>query len=644
MNNPVWRRAPKLNKKPKPSGKAGKKPSKKGGDRQSNNSGNPPPSPWLNPDNEPEPNPTASFVEYLRWMREPERDKYKDGTKVQILQMATEGANYRDRLSTLTKRTELIAGKGNTFQVICPWRIRVGGHRGPESILLPAFDSLGMPYIPSSTLRGVARTQALREALAKNPQWDWKDAELAIAPYFGHLEPEGKNDHMGKVTFLDAYPVPSNAGGLTMDMANNIWGWEKNQPTYGPNPNPFLSLQEPGFLIGLCPSSTCPVQEIEEILKKVKQWLIDGLKSGIGAQVNTGYGQLLRLGDRADLQTFLRINWSLEGQLIHGHQRFTQWNWNERRKEWQMRGQPQAEVRPTAFKSMLRYWFRAFALGVLEGEQVQTLEARLFGGIQPLFEAYGYVRVNMLDGKVTQKEPRPTRDGQRDKCGEQEGTLTLALSTETPKSSAKDVEQLCTTLTWLMFNLGGIGQGARRPCYSRKNRERAPWWRGSTFQYFEGEGQHDFSELPEDPSAFVPVFQRCLRGFYRHLAALSGETCQLRGLPDVTAGDWQEAIDQNCYIFAVSGESDNGKPYALAQLHSEGLKVNGEYVGDLCGQVQKGVKPSPIWVADMGDFQIVTVFGAKKLTERNIRLRYLQVLKNNADEFKKLFPLPVPKD
>jgi CRISPR-associated protein Cmr6 len=152
-----------------------------GNENRSNNHGgnNQPPSPWLNFDNPPTPNSTASFVEYLRWMREPERE-YKDATKIQILQMAQENADYRDRLQQLNQRTELIAGKENTFTVKCPWRIRVGGHRGPESILLPAFDALGMPYIPASTLRGIARTQAIREIVAAKKirvRLFWRDGE-----------------------------------------------------------------------------------------------------------------------------------------------------------------------------------------------------------------------------------------------------------------------------------------------------------------------------------------------------------------------------------------------------------------------------------------------------------------------------------
>lgn len=295
-----------------------------GGNKNNHNPSQP--SPWLNSKCEPTPHPTASFVEYLRWMRSPDHD-YKDPTKVQILQMAQDKANYKERLEQLTNRTKLIAGERNTFQVKCPWRIRVGGHRGPESILLPAFDALGMPYIPSSTLRGVARTQAIGEIMAEKGL-NWKDAEQAIAPYFGSLEAQKETDKAGKVIFLDAYPLPSKTGGLAMDIANNLWNWENNEPKYKSNPNLFLSLYEPTFLIGLRLASNC---QDEQLLKTVKQWLIKGLHSGIGSQVNTGYGELITAGVKRSSDEFFRVEFALEGQLIHGHQKFTPWQFNDKK-------------------------------------------------------------------------------------------------------------------------------------------------------------------------------------------------------------------------------------------------------------------------------------------------------------------------
>ncbi|MDB9313720.1 RAMP superfamily CRISPR-associated protein [Spirulina sp. CS-785/01] len=617
-------------------------PRNKSGGRQGGNGGNnnTPPSPWLDPDNEPSPHETASFVEYLRWMREPDRDNYKDGTKVEILQQATENANYRQRLATLSKRTERIAGKNNTFQVKCPWRIRVGGHRGPESILLPAFDALGMPYIPSSTLRGVARTQAIRELMAKNPQLNWKQAQdhPNIAKYFGSLE-AGDADKAGKIVFLDAYPIPSQTGGLTMDIANNIWSWEGNDLNYSPNPNPFLSLKETTFLIGLRLTSRC---EDAALLEPVKTWLIQGLQSGIGSQVNTGYGDLLKAGVGQPTDEFFRVDFSLEGQLIHGYQRFTQWRWNDRRHEWQMRGQAQAEVRPTAFKSMLRYWFRAFALGVLTPQQVSTWEAQLFGGINP--KKYGYLKVSLLNGRIAQKEPRPNYKGQNDPCGEQQGTLVLSFSPETPNDQETQLKTLLKNLTWLLFNLGGIGQGARRPCYSRQNRDRAPWYRGSTF-YIELEEADPFWEAPEQISAFKKTFQQRLKAFYQALGQLTSQNLDYNHRTNnfpVHQDTWTDAVDRNCEIIICNGRERNDKPYALNILHSPQFKIKRgsreDYDGNLCGKVVKGVQPSPVWIADLGDYQVVTVFGATQ----NPRRQYVEELSNqtSAKNYATVFPLP----
>lgn len=602
-----------------------------------NNSGNNrPPSPWLNSDNEPQPNSTASFVEYLRWMREPERE-YKDATKIQILQIAQENANYRDRLQQLICRTELIAGKENTFTVKCPWRIRVGGHRGPESILLPAFDALGMPYIPASTLRGVARTQAIREIVAAE-NIKWSAAEQQVAPYFGSIETDNEKDCAGKVVFLDAYPLPSKTGGLSMDMANNIWKWDENkQPQYGSNPNVFLSLQKSDFLIGLRLSSNC---QDKEILNKVKQWLISGLQAGIGSQINTGYGQLVIKDKNKFSGEFFRVKFALEGQLIHGYQKFNNIQQPYKPdKNGNLKPSTSAvpEIRSTAFKSMLRYWFRAFSLGVLPAEQVINWESQIFGAINPK-QQLGWVRVNIIDGKLIQPEPKDKRDD----CGEQEGILTLSYSVAAPENKRQAISSLLKNLTWMMFNLGGIGQGARRPCYSRKEKPnpRPPWFRGSTFYVnADIDNPQSFWYEPETVREFQQLFQNKLKKFYEALGQITQIDINYRSpktVGSVSRQQWQEAIDNNCRIVVCSGDEDFNKPYALARLHSPNLKYNNNYDGNLCGKVAGGVKPSPVWIADLGDYQVVTVFGATQ----DPRKRYLDELRTHPSkqDYAQIFP------
>ncbi|MFM6913160.1 MAG: RAMP superfamily CRISPR-associated protein, partial [Dolichospermum sp.] len=247
-------------------------------------------------------------------------------------------------------------------------------------------------------------------------------------------------------------------------------------------PNPFFSLEKPMFLIGLRLASNC---QDNDILEKVKQWLINGLQAGVGSQVNTGYGQLNPAGKLEKNHEFFRVEFVIEGQLIHGRQKLKDIkqpyqkdrDGNFRLSQGKLKPDtiPNPEVRSVTFKSMLRYWFRTFALGVLEPGQVQTWENQIFGGINPS-KQYGWLMVRVLEGKTI----RDNAANKNDDFGEQSGILTLNYSPEIPQSQKPNLKKLIKNLTWLMFHLGGIGQGARRPLYSRKDRNppRPPWYRG----------------------------------------------------------------------------------------------------------------------------------------------------------------------
>jgi CRISPR-associated protein Cmr6 len=575
---------------------------------------------------------------------------FKDGTKVDLVHRAENGANYGARLKILNARTELIAGKGNTFQVTCPWRIRVGGSKGPESMLLPAFDHLGIPYIPSSTLRGVARVQAMRE-LIQQEGLSWQDADKAVAPYFGHLDAENDGDRSGKVVFLDAYPVPiqsqnnrdadtSKSGGLSVDIANSIWSWDGDGLKYSPNPNVFFSLKQATFLIGIRKGSGCS----NETFARVKKWLITGLEEGAGSQINSGYGRLTQGKGSQSMGEFLRLPFELEGQLIHGRQKFTKWLPNQKTGELQHRGAADAEVRPVAFKNMLRYWFRAFGLGVLPVQTVQDLEAQLFGAITPA-PKQGWIRVEILEGKIVQKEAKQKNDP----VGKQSGILVLSFSEECPIDKQESVKKLLHNLTWMMFHLGGVGQGARRPCYSRKSRQYAPWWRGSTII---PEAQDNFWDIPESVEEFQVLFRKRLSSFFESVKLVSAQAVNPKSpqsLGRVNQRTWMEGVDANCRIVVCGGKENFGKPYALSVLHSDDLKArdrggnllkdrNGNHIydGDLCGKVGgQAVVPSPVWIADLDDYQVVTVFGATQ----DPRKKYLKELKDNSKSFAQIWPM-----
>jgi CRISPR-associated protein Cmr6 len=594
----------------------------------SGNNQPPTPSPWLKGEKPAIATDTfVSFVEYLRWMREPGHPQ-KDPTKVEILQLAAEKAtSYRQRLQELTDRTKTIAGKDNCFEATSSWRLRVGGHRGPESILLPAFDALGIPYIPSSTLRGVARERAIRHFMAEGKNYE--EAIEAISLYFGSLNAKNSKDRQGKVIFLDAYPLPSSSDKLAVDMANNIWQWDGNKLDYRPNPNPFLSLKQPTLLIGIKPMPQCDSATFD----RVKTWLKEGLQAGIGSQINSGYGQVKPAGNAIEQPEILRVYFKIEGQLIHGRQKFTEWKWKEDKNKYETRGKPDAEVRPIAFKSMLRYWFRSIAMGVLPTSVVKEFEAKLFGSIQP--QTRGWLTVRIENGKLDRKEAEKREDD----CGMQSGTLAIQFSTEIPSQQKESVQKLMKNLTWMMFSLGSIGQGARRPYYSRQNRENAPWWRGSSI-FPEGLNGDNFWTRPEDASTFQKRFQERLKDFYNALGTVTGEKIPSSPLSikdeDIASSTvCAEAMDSRCLVIVCSGDEINDKPHALAILHDRSLKKNGNYDPDLCGTVKGEAKPSPVWVANLIDYQVVTIFRS----DVDPRKKYVTLLKKSSDKYCQIFPL-----
>jgi CRISPR-associated protein Cmr6 len=630
---------------------------------------NPPqePSPWLNhPNNSnPEPSNSASFVEYLRWMRMklddsiPESGTINSGTILELFNLF-ENNDLSKTLTRLTDRTKKLAEEW--FEAECPWRIRVGGTKGPESMLLPAFDALGMPYIPSSTLRGIARAMAVQdEAMTKKE----------IKEIFGDINPESS---MGQVIFLDAYPLPGDnkQGGLMPDMANSIWEWEgTTPPKYNTNPNICISLKQPNFVIGLRPGLGCS----NETLQKVKTWLINGLNQGIGSRVNSGYGTLKATGNLGRQITkkpvILRINFELQGQLIHGRQRFDGWKRNKNNTKWNP-GIAEAEVRAIAFRSMLRYWFRALALGVLNSDSVRDLELEIFGGIEPN-PTTGLFRLEVINGKVD-------HEMSDNEAGSLSGTLIIRSSSHhlpilsqsselnnlTPEESKQRIKQkseslkkLLRTLTWLMFHLGGVGQGARRPCYKRIEHKPNPPWRGSTLIPYPDEN-NQFWKPPNTLATFHQLFQQRLGEFYDALTQFSPIKIDPKIDPSnpklVMTTDWAEAVDRNCRIVMCQGKGSGktGKGHALSVLHDSQFKQKfidkdgkekENYDKQLCGGINPSPSiPSPVWIREIKDteensFHVVTVFGATS----GKRQKFLEELKTKSRSgYLQIWTLPNP--
>ena len=558
----------------------------------------------------------ASFVEYIRWMRSPTlEDNHDNDTKAILLQKAVgKYRNYQQYFQVRNDATELIADR--TFEVKCTWRVRVGGMIGPEDMLLPAFDAAGMPYIPASSLRGVARAWGLGET-----------SEAEVESCLGSLD--APEEHQaGKVIFLDAYPLGKTwgqqEGGLAIDIANSIWKWEQSEQTYAPNPNLFLSLKKTTFLVGLRRTMRCD----DRTFDLVKSWLIQGLQGGIGSQVNSGYGEM-QIKGYTPPKPFLQVSFTLTGQLIHSYQHLT---WDRQRQRYNR--EREAEVRSPALKSMLRYWFRALALGVLDCKEVRDrLEQELFGAIEPQKQGAIKCRVEEV------KSPNPRRQEQNDRqCLSQQGRLQLSFSEGIATEKEDAVRELFCNLTWLAFHLGGVGQGARRPKYKRNSK---PYYRGCQLRATLVRSQEwDWPDLPDALPQFKVLFREKLQGFYHALALLSGRSLSPNN-PRSATGRFREFVGNDCRIVVCRGDrdfdpTDEDKPLALRILHRLADRGNHTFYRELCGDANSN--PSPVLIADLGPYQVVTVFGASA----NRRREYLRELKDNADHYLQLWPFNGP--
>lgn len=276
---------------------------------------------------------------------------------------------------------------------------------------------------------------------------------------------------------------------------------------------------------------------------------------------------------------------------------------------------------------MMRYWFRVLGLGVLSPETVRTLEMKIFGGIEPN-PFTGLFRLEVT-GEV---EEEPARNS----SGLLSGELILRHNSQSPSLSEEKrqaLSSLLKTLTWLMFHLGGVGQGARRPCYQRNSN---PYWRGATL-IPDPEGTDKFWNLPNPLLKFQELFQEHLRTFYQNLGVFAQLAIDFNQLQTVNAQrDWAEAVDNNCQIFVCQGQARGNKCFALSVLHSPNFKIP-----EVCGRVNPSPSiPSPVWIRQLNyvdgiDYQVVTVFGA---TSGN-RQEFVQELNQRASVCLQIFPI-----
>jgi len=162
----------------------------------------------------------------------------------------------------------------------------------------------GFPYIPGSSLKGIAQDYALKvEEVDKNSQ--------EFVAVFGKQTPQGRTGEtfeaqQGRTIFFDAIPLEEEAEGrnlLTLDIMTPHYGdyysseGKKPPADYlDPNPIVFLTVKEGVrflFYLGArdLKNNGSMIMNAEDILCYAKEWLWGALSTlGAGAKTSVGYG------------------------------------------------------------------------------------------------------------------------------------------------------------------------------------------------------------------------------------------------------------------------------------------------------------------------------------------------------------------
>ncbi|MEM9543637.1 MAG: RAMP superfamily CRISPR-associated protein [Cyanobacteria bacterium P01_E01_bin.42] len=495
----------------------------------------------------------------------------------------------------LTQKTEYLATE--TFDVEFIWRVRVGGIRGFRELLLPVFHPVyGVPYVPSSSLKGVLRAWARQH-----------QSKSELERLLGTLD-----DGVGCVQIFDAFPL---APCLDVDMATPQWTWDNDRVTYQPAPHALLSMLEPTFKIGVAPTS----RGTSEDARIVRDWLKEALSLGIGSRVGSGYGRTTK--SRSSLPHNIEYAFQLRSQGMYGAVPPTKEN----------RWQGEAEFRPTALRGVLRYWFRAVALSLYSPTQCKDLEGQLFGAIEPQSQE-GSLRI-AVDW---------TEDGGDGNNPHLYEGIILLEAKEAKEVKESSRLKLLERLLILATHLGGMGRGSRRSLHWN---DPYPGLRGCYWQLEE-------SKLPYKKKDWLAFIQD-LKTTFLAIAPPAPNSSPSSQSPGKPKKRYQDVLDSNTRLFLVlcpglkhpekvrdwpkEGKQLSVRGEALDLLYSSDKFKGRNQQGRGNENVGGGLK-TPSFVTIQSNFpddeipyQAVTVFGANQrdraafVTELK-KLTHIQIL------------------
>ena len=192
------------------------------------------------------------------------------------------------------------------------WRMIVGlGNASVYETSITLHHIYGIPYIPASTIKGVVRSQVIKEIFLPkhlsdndekaNEKANEKAEEEAMSnPVFKLFF--GNQEQKGKLIFYDAFPTSSPK--IEVDVMNPHYGsyYSDSSNTKAPvdsdNPKPIFFLTVTGCAFQFLISSKSnklfeKYFDADSKKKNITQWLTESLQNhGIGAKTAIGYGYM----------------------------------------------------------------------------------------------------------------------------------------------------------------------------------------------------------------------------------------------------------------------------------------------------------------------------------------------------------------
>ena len=201
----------------------------------------------------------------LDWIKTLTTDKIGDKERIQ------------ESASRLARLIERRAGCWDVFTAA--WRFVTGlGRSHPVENGFAWHPTLGTPYLPGSSMKGLVRAWAELDA---DPKPDCATVERLL----------GSPGNEGAICFLDAIPIQPVQ--LDADvMTPHYGGWTPDAPPgdwRSPTPIPFLvTAAETPLLFGFVPRGAVSSEDMDT----VDRWLKEALAgSGAGAKTAVGYGR-----------------------------------------------------------------------------------------------------------------------------------------------------------------------------------------------------------------------------------------------------------------------------------------------------------------------------------------------------------------